>query len=87
MNKDTRKYLFEMFYRFHNLDEREKTQFILDLFLYQSSTNLLYEKFINYLNIDPNSIKNIEDIPFLQVSFYKTNVSKYYYFFNNNIYY
>ncbi|HHH54509.1 MAG TPA: acyl transferase [Bacteroidetes bacterium] len=65
-----------MFYRFHNLDEREKTQFILDLFLYQSSTNLLYEKFINYLNIDPNSIKNIEDIPFLPVSFYKTNVSK-----------
>lgn len=46
----------------------------LKIFIYQAKYNLLYRKYIKMLNIIPLSIKNIYEIPFLPISFFKTNI-------------
>lgn len=45
----------------------------LALFRYQYTHNNIYRNFTDALNIVPDSVKKIEDIPFLPVSFYKTH--------------
>jgi len=57
--------------QFYNLNNKNKNKFILDLFYFQSTNNLVYKKYIQLLNIKPESINNIIDIPFLPISFYK----------------
>ena len=43
----------------------------LDIFKYQCFNNEVYKSFLNYLSIEPNSIKELEEIPFLPVSLFK----------------
>lgn len=43
----------------------------LELFQYQAKENLLYSRFLAHLKIDPETITEIEQIPFLPVSFFK----------------
>jgi hypothetical protein len=42
------------------------------LFHYQFEQNLLYRAFVRTLSINPSAIKHFENIPFLPVSFFKT---------------
>lgn len=46
---------------------------ILELFQYQYSNNLLYQQFCNLLKKTPLNVKEITDIPFLPVDFFKTH--------------
>lgn len=43
----------------------------LDIFQYQASQNIVYQRFIYLLGIDPAEIDSVEKIPFLPVSLYK----------------
>jgi hypothetical protein len=45
----------------------------LEVFQYQSVNNKIYAEFLNLLGIDPESIIDIKQIPFLPVSFFKTH--------------
>ena len=45
----------------------------LDVFHYQAKHNELYNKYITTLNRNTNSIKLLEDIPFLPIEFFKTH--------------
>ena len=45
--------------------------FALNLFYYQSKYNLVYKKYIQALNINPDSIKDLRSIPFLPIDFFK----------------
>jgi len=49
------------------------SNFALQLFQYQYGLNKVYQEYCNYLNINPEKIKSIEEIPFLPVSFFKTH--------------
>jgi len=45
----------------------------LELFRFQANNNPVYKAFISHLSsIDPNQVKTLEDIPFLPISFFKT---------------
>ncbi|GAA4340732.1 acyltransferase [Mucilaginibacter gynuensis] len=48
------------------------TKTALQVFKYQTAHCLVYNEFIQGLNINPASIKNINDIPFLPIEFFKS---------------
>lgn len=45
----------------------------LEIFRYQAEEVLVYKDYIQHLGIEPSEIKQIEDIPFLPISFFKTH--------------
>lgn len=44
----------------------------LKIFRYQYENNHVYNKFTNYLKLDPNKVETIAQIPFLPIGFFKT---------------
>lgn len=46
----------------------------LKVFRYQAQNIDTYRKFIEYLEIEPEQVDNIYDIPFLPIEFFKTNI-------------
>lgn len=44
----------------------------LKLFRFQARHNTVYSKYLHYLQVDPTSVKDISGIPFLPISFFKT---------------
>lgn len=53
-----------------------KNQYFIDLFRYQVQYNELYGEFCQLLNINIDSIKNIDQIPHLPISFFKSHEVK-----------
>ncbi|MCK5824413.1 MAG: acyl transferase [Ichthyobacteriaceae bacterium] len=45
----------------------------LDVFKYQAKHNLVYNQFINYLNIDVDKIQELNEIPFMPIEFFKSH--------------
>ena len=43
----------------------------LELFAFQAEKNAVYRQYINNLGIDPKSVKELEQIPFLPIEFFK----------------
>jgi len=52
-------------------DDFEKVS--ISIFRHQAANNLVYKKFLSYLNIDINSVKNSKEIPFLPIQFFKSH--------------
>ena len=52
---------------------QEFRKLALDAFLYQYNENEIYNKYCNYLNINPKKIGDILDIPFMPIEFFKTH--------------
>jgi phenylacetate-coenzyme A ligase PaaK-like adenylate-forming protein len=48
----------------------------LQLFHFQAENNPVYKNFIQHLRIDARSVKSLDDIPYLPISFFKNNVLK-----------
>jgi Acyl-protein synthetase, LuxE len=46
----------------------------LETFLYQYENVEVYRKFVDYLNIDPSTIKQITDLPFLPIEMFKNHL-------------
>ena len=62
---------------FHQIQTLTKAHFeslALRIFRYQAHYNSLYKNYLALLHIAPNSVKSIQDIPFLPISFFKTKV-------------
>ncbi|MCB9033366.1 MAG: acyl transferase [Chitinophagales bacterium] len=55
-----------------NIDRNSFDAVALSLFNYQYQHNLVYQQFVNLLNINIYSIKTIEQIPFLPITFFKS---------------
>ncbi len=47
------------------------TQMALSLFRYQAIHNPVYSSYLQHLNVDPDKINNLEQIPFLPIEFFK----------------
>jgi len=58
---------------FNITSEGKFEQNALEVFRYQAKNNLVYQKFIQLLNVDINKINKIEKIPFLPIQFFKTH--------------
>jgi len=52
-------------------DDFEKVS--ISVFRHQAANNLVYKKFLSFLNIDINSIKSSKEIPFLPIQFFKSH--------------
>ena len=60
---------------FNNIIDVDQENFhlrALDIFQYQAKNNLLYKRWIDYLGVNLDNVNEIRDIPFLPVSFFKT---------------
>jgi len=53
-------------------DENAFEKIALQIFNYQAINNIVYKNYLEHLRIIPKNIKNIYDIPFLPISFFKT---------------
>lgn len=51
---------------------KEFDSLALEIFRYQADNNLVYKKYLDCLRIQIDSIKSIEQIPFLPIEFFKT---------------
>jgi len=48
----------------------------VQLFKIQAETNLIYNKYLKYLDIDPSTVQKISEIPFLPIEFFKSQSIK-----------
>ncbi len=54
-------------------NDSDFTNLALKIFRYQAQKNEVYKQFLSILNINPATIKTIEDIPFLPIQFFKNH--------------
>ena len=60
--------------RIFNINNSENFKSIaLEIFRLQAKENSVYREFINYLNIDVNNVKELDQIPFLPIQFFKSH--------------
>jgi phenylacetate-coenzyme A ligase PaaK-like adenylate-forming protein len=52
-------------------DSRSFNELALDIFRFQYNSNQIYQKFVELLHVDPPSIRNYTQIPFLPIEFFK----------------
>lgn len=64
-NRDLERRIFDI------RDEEKFHSLALKVFSYQSEHNPVYKKYLDYLGIKPGSVKSIEEIPFMPISFFK----------------
>jgi phenylacetate-coenzyme A ligase PaaK-like adenylate-forming protein len=67
MNKPDKQQIFSI------SNEQQFADAALEVFRYQAENCAVYHEFITNLKIDPVSVKNIADIPFLPISFFKSH--------------
>jgi hypothetical protein len=48
----------------------------IELFKYQATNNSVYKQYLNSLSIEPVNIKNVSQIPFLPIEFFKSHTIK-----------
>mgnify|MGYP000845257944 FL=1 len=58
-------------FKTHNISDFEKLS--LDIFRFQATHNLVYNQYLNLLNIDVEAIQKINKIPFLPIQFFKSH--------------
>ena len=56
----------------YKVNDRTFPEIALNLFHFQAANNSVYSEYLAGLGIDPQSIGQVNDIPFLPISFYKT---------------
>lgn len=54
--------------------ESDFQQACLETFLYQYNHIAIYRQFVDYLKIDPNNVKQVEEIPFLPIEMFKNHL-------------
>ena len=66
--------------KFKNIDnifsistESEFEEMALEIFNFQYKENKVYRQYCDYLNVSIEQIKNVKQIPFLPISFFKTH--------------
>lgn len=58
-------------YRFSQIDSCNFQEYALDLFQFQVNNNKIYQEYVAHLSVDPAGIKEIHQIPFLPIEFFK----------------
>lgn len=63
--------LSDTIFSIQNSEEFEKTA--VQIFKYQATSNIVYNKYLQFLKTDIQAVKTINEIPFLPISFFKTH--------------
>ncbi len=61
------------FKNFDLINDENFDHHALEVFRFQAKNNVLYKKYLNLLHIDISAIKELEQIPFLPIQFFKTH--------------
>jgi len=56
-----------------SIDNQNFNKAALELFQFQYKNNLVYKSYIDYLNIKPDEVNDIDKIPFLPIRFFKSH--------------
>lgn len=59
--------------RVKDVDEGSFASLALDVFRFQSRNNLLYKQFLHLIGLSPQDVRQVSDIPFLPIQFFKTH--------------
>jgi phenylacetate-coenzyme A ligase PaaK-like adenylate-forming protein len=62
--------------KIYEVNGQSFTDIALDIFRFQAFHNEIYNSYITRLRIDPYKVRSLEEIPFLPVSFFKTQTVK-----------
>ena len=54
-----------------NLQAKDFDDLALEIFRFQAEHNLVYQQYLQHLHIQTDTIKTIEQIPFLPIEFFK----------------
>lgn len=57
---------------FDDIKHKKFDDLALQIFQYQSENNKVYAEYLNFLEVNPDSIHQIEEIPFLPIQFFKS---------------
>ena len=57
---------------FDDIKHKKFEDLALQIFQYQSVSNKVYAEYLNFLKVNPDSIQQIEKIPFLPIQFFKS---------------
>lgn len=60
----------------YQVNEQTFDEIALKLFEFQAKHNPVYAEYLGYLGVTPSSVRNIESIPYLPVSFFKSHEIK-----------
>lgn len=60
----------------YSVNEGNFEDIALSLFRFQAENNLVYSQYLRFLDCNPGDIQSIENIPFLPISFFKTQLVK-----------
>lgn len=63
-------FLIDDIFSLTNSNEFEK--YALELFRYQAVENKVYQRFINFLKVNPENVRTLAEIPFLPIGFFKS---------------
>ena len=61
---------YSSFFKIGSREEFEKTA--IEVFKFQSGHSPVYQRFVKFLKINPSTVNSISQIPFLPISFFKT---------------
>jgi len=59
-----------------SVKEQNFNDLTLEIFQFQAEHNAVYKTYIRHLGVQPKAVKKVDQIPFLPVELYKTNVVK-----------
>ena len=62
--------------KIYTVNEASFTDIALELFRFQASNNLIYKSFIDGCGLSIENVNSLERIPYLPISFFKTNLIK-----------
>ena len=54
-------------------NEYDFERIALEVFLFQYKNNIIYQRFVNFLGVEPKKVKKISQIPFLPIDFFKNH--------------
>ena len=54
-------------------NEYDFERIALEVFLFQYKNNNIYQRFVNYLGVEPKKVEKISQIPFLPIDFFKNH--------------
>ncbi len=63
-------FLIDDIFSIKTSEEFEK--YALELFRYQAAENKVYQRFINFLKVNPENVRTLAEIPFLPIGFFKS---------------
>ena len=63
-------FLIDDIFSIKTSEEFEK--YALELFRYQAVENKVYQRFINFLKVNPENVRTLAEIPFLPIGFFKS---------------